>query len=50
MSTKKRKPLDSAMEEFVFGTKEKEAAPPPTPDVVSPAPQASQEAEIRQHP
>ena len=46
MSTKKRKPLGSAMEEFVFGTKEKEAAPPPTPDVVSPAPQASQEAEI----
>ncbi|MEG3884813.1 hypothetical protein QT971_11435 [Microcoleus sp. herbarium19] len=36
MSTKKRKPLGSAMEEFVFGTKE--AAPPPTPDVVSPAP------------
>ena len=46
MSTKKRKPLGSAMEEFVFGTKEREAAPPPTPDVVLPAPQASQEAEI----
>jgi len=46
MSTKKRKPLGSAMEEFVFGTKEKEAAPPPTPDAVSPAAQASQEAEI----
>jgi hypothetical protein len=46
MSTKKRKPLGSAMEEFVFGTKEKEAAPPPTPDIVSPAAQASQEAEI----
>jgi hypothetical protein len=46
MSTKKRIPLGSAMEEFVFGTKEKEAASPPTPDVVSPAPQASQEAEI----
>jgi hypothetical protein len=46
MSTKKRKPLGSAMEEFVFGTKEKEAAPPPTPDVVSPAPQASQDGEI----
>jgi hypothetical protein len=43
MSTKKRKPLGSAMEEFVFGTKE---AAPPTPDVVSPAPQASKEAEI----
>ena len=46
MSTKKRKPLGSAMEEFVFGTKEKEAAPPSTPDVVSPTPPASQEAEI----
>jgi len=46
MSTKKRKPLGSAMEEFVFGTKEKEPAPPPTPDVVSSASQASQEAEI----
>jgi hypothetical protein len=47
MSTKKRKPLGSAMEEFVFGTKEKEAAPPPAPGVVSsPAQQASQEAEI----
>ena len=44
MSTKKRKPLGSAMEEFVFCTKE--AAPPPTPDVVSSASQASQEAEI----
>jgi len=33
MSTKKRKPLGSAMEEFVFGTKE--AAPPP--EFVSPA-------------
>ena len=43
MSTKKRKPLGSAMEEFVFGTKE---AAPLTPDVVSPAPQASKEAEI----
>jgi hypothetical protein len=30
MSTKKRKPQGSAMEEFVFGTKEKEAAPLPT--------------------
>ena len=47
MSTKKRKPLGSAMEEFVFGTKEKEAVPPPTPpELISPAPQASQEAEI----
>jgi len=46
MSTKKCKPLGSAMEEFVFGTKEKEAASPPTPDVVSSAPQASQEAQI----
>ncbi|MEG4115076.1 MULTISPECIES: hypothetical protein [unclassified Microcoleus] len=36
MSTKKRKPLGSAIEEFVFGTKE--AASPPTPFVVSPAP------------
>jgi len=36
MSIKKRKPLGSAMEEFVFGTKE--AALPPTLDVVSPAP------------
>jgi hypothetical protein len=36
MSTKKRKPLGNAMEEFVFGTKE--AASPPTPDVVSPVP------------
>jgi hypothetical protein len=46
MSTKKRKPLGSAMEEFVFGTAEKEAAPPPTPEAVSPAQQAPQEAEI----
>jgi len=39
MSTKKRKPLGSPMEEFVFGTKEKEAALPPTaPDAASPAP------------
>jgi hypothetical protein len=37
MNTKKRKPLGSAMEEFVFGTKEKEAALLPTPDVVLPA-------------
>jgi len=44
MSTKKRKPLGSAMEEFVFGTKE--AAPPPIPDVVLPASQASQAAGI----
>jgi hypothetical protein len=36
MSTKKRKPLGNAMEEFVFGTKE--TASPPTPDFVSPAP------------
>ena len=39
MSTKKRKPLGSAMEEFVFGTKE--AVPAPTlleEEVVSPAP------------
>ena len=36
MSTKKRKPLGNAMEEFVFGTQE--AASPPTPDVVLPAP------------
>jgi len=37
MSTKKRKPLGSAMEEFVFGTKEA-ASPPTPPEVVSPAP------------
>lgn len=43
MSTKKRKPLGSAMEEFVFGTNE---AAPPTPEVVLPAAQASQAAEI----
>jgi hypothetical protein len=36
MSTKKRKPLGNAMEEFVFGTKE--TASPPTPDFVSPPP------------
>jgi hypothetical protein len=36
MSTKKRKPLGSAMEEFVFGTNE--TAPPTPPEVVSPAP------------
>ena len=35
MSAKKRKPLDSVLEEFVFGTKE--AAPTPTePEVGSP--------------
>jgi hypothetical protein len=44
MNTKKRKPLGSAMEEFVFGTKE--AASPPPPEVVSPAPRVSQAAEI----
>jgi hypothetical protein len=44
MSTKKRKPLGSAMEEFVFGTKE--AASPPPPEVISPAPRVSQAAEI----
>jgi len=39
MSTKKRKPLGSAMEEFVFGTKEAGPAPtPPEEEVVSPAP------------
>ncbi|MEG5055184.1 MULTISPECIES: hypothetical protein [unclassified Microcoleus] len=37
MSTKKRKPLGSAMEEFVFGTKENEAASPTPPEIVSPA-------------
>ena len=37
MNTKKRKPLDSVLEEFVFGTKE--AAPIPAQlEVVSPAP------------
>ena len=38
MSTKKRKPLGSAMEEFVFGTKEAVPAPTPPEEVVSPAP------------
>ncbi|MEG4455896.1 hypothetical protein [Microcoleus sp. N9_A1] len=37
MSTKKRKPLGSAIEEFVFGTNEA-ASPPTPPDVVLPAP------------
>ncbi|WP_377482032.1 MAG: hypothetical protein P2A85_28920 (plasmid) [Microcoleus anatoxicus] len=44
MSAKKRKPLDSVLEEFVFGTKEA-ALLPPTPEVVSPAPTASQTPE-----
>ncbi|MEG3958689.1 hypothetical protein [Microcoleus sp. herbarium2] len=44
MNTKKRKPLGSAMEEFVFGTNE--AASPTPPELVSPAPQVSQAAEI----
>ena len=34
MSTKKRKPLGSAMEEFVFGTNK---AASPAPELVSPA-------------
>ena len=38
MSTKKRKLLGSPIKEFVFGTKEKEAASPPTPFALSPAP------------
>jgi hypothetical protein len=38
MSTKKRKPLGSAMEEFVFGTKEAVPAPTPPEEVVLPAP------------
>ena len=37
MSTKKRKPLGSAMEEFVFGSQEA-AAPPTAPEAASPAP------------
>ena len=37
MSAKKRKPLGSAMEEFVFGTQEA-ALLPTQPEVVSPAP------------
>ena len=37
MSTKKRKPLGNAMEEFVFGTKEA-ASPPTAPELVLPAP------------
>ncbi|MEG4087962.1 hypothetical protein [Microcoleus sp. Pol12B4] len=36
MSTKKRKPLGSAMEEFVFGTQETASSTPP--ELVSPAP------------
>ncbi|MEG4518910.1 hypothetical protein [Microcoleus sp. AT9b-C5] len=36
MSTKKRRPLGSAMEEFVFGTQE--TASPTPPELVSPAP------------
>lgn len=47
MTAKKRKPLDSALEEFVFGTKE--GAPVPTePKVGSPVltPTASQTPEI----
>jgi len=36
MSTKKRKPLGSAMEEFVFGSQE--AASPTPPEIVSSAP------------
>ena len=36
MSTKKRKPLGSAIEEFVFGTNE--AASPTPPEIVSSAP------------
>ena len=41
MNTKKRKPLGSAMEEFVFGTQEA-ALLPTQPEVVSSAPTASQ--------
>ena len=37
MTTKKRKPLDSVLEEFVFGTKEA-ALLPTAPEVASPAP------------
>jgi len=37
MSAKKRKPLGSAMEEFVFGSQEA-ALPPPAPQAASPAP------------
>jgi hypothetical protein len=37
MSTKKRKPLGSAMEEFVFGSQEV-ASPPTAPEAASPAP------------
>lgn len=49
MSAKKRKPLDSVLEEFVFGTKEA-ALLPPTPEVVSPAPTASQTPETVEFP
>ena len=45
MSTKKRKPLGSAIEKFVFGTKEAASLPTP-PFVVSSAPAAFQAAEI----
>ena len=44
MTTKKRKPLDSVLEEFVFGTKEA-ALLPTAPEVASPAPTASQTPE-----
>ena len=46
MTTKKRKPLDSVLEEFVFGTKEA-ALLPTAPEVVSPVltPTASQTPE-----
>lgn len=41
MSTKKRTPLGSTMEEFAFGTKEA-ALLPTAPEVVLPAPTPSQ--------
>jgi hypothetical protein len=37
MTAKKRKPLGSAMEEFVFGAQEA-ASPPTAPEAASPAP------------
>jgi len=45
MSTKKRKPLGSAMKEFIFGTKE--AAPPPTSQAAEiPPPPITKEAAL----
>ena len=53
MTTKKRKPLDTAMEEFVFGTQEATSvttaaevvSPPTTPPTTPPTPKAAEAAE-----